>query len=131
MKPALPNPAMRALREEMKGTAEARYHHRLHAVLLVLAGMSARQVASILDEPPRTIAEWVQRFRVSGIEGLKSKTSPGRRPRLTQEQLAEIQKMPATTTGRVLSDWIADQYGIHIEVRQCQRLIKKLPSKQA
>ena len=49
------------LQDEIRRSYEARYDHRLHAILLVAQGMSCRQVSNLLGDSPRAIAYWVQR----------------------------------------------------------------------
>jgi len=44
-----------ALQDEIRRNSEARYDHRLHAVLLVAQGMSCRQTAEVLGDAPRTV----------------------------------------------------------------------------
>ena len=56
-----------ALQDEIRRNDEARYAHRLHALLLVAQGMSCRQVAQLLGDAPRTIANWVNRFENEGL----------------------------------------------------------------
>lgn len=48
-----------AIRQEIERSEEARYDHRLHALLLVAKGMSARQAALWLDESERSVQRWV------------------------------------------------------------------------
>jgi hypothetical protein len=48
-----------AIQDEIRRTEEARYDHRLHAMLLVAQGQSCREVGKILGDAPRTVAYWV------------------------------------------------------------------------
>ena len=56
-----------AIQDEIRRTEEARYDHRLHAMLLVAQGLSCREVGKILGDAPRTVAYWVNRF-VSALQ---------------------------------------------------------------
>ncbi|MGH7261405.1 MAG: helix-turn-helix domain-containing protein, partial [Nitrospiraceae bacterium] len=56
-----------AIRQEIERNEEARYDHRLHGLLLVAKGMSARQAALWLDESERTVQRWVNRFEQIGF----------------------------------------------------------------
>ena len=38
----------------------------------------------------QTLCDWVRRHNGSGVDGLKSRKSPGKAPRLTKEQKAEV-----------------------------------------
>ena len=52
-----------AIRQEIERNDESRYDHRLHGLLLVANGMSARQAALWLSESERTVQRWVARYR--------------------------------------------------------------------
>ena len=52
-----------ALQDEIRRTDEARYDHRLHALLLVAQGMSCREVANLFGDSLRAIQYWVRRFQ--------------------------------------------------------------------
>ena len=66
------------LQDEIRRSAEARYDHRLHGVLLVAQGLSCPQVAHLLGDAPRTVEYWVQRFEKEGLSGLVEGERPGR-----------------------------------------------------
>ena len=44
------------LQDEIRRTDEARYDHRLHAILLVAQGVNSRQATQFLADSPRTVA---------------------------------------------------------------------------
>lgn len=126
-----------ALQDEIRRSQEARYDHRLHGLLLVAHGMSAREVSRVLGDSPRTVAYWVRRFEVEGFAGLTEGARPGRPGILSDSQLAEIdialRKMPSDCAlfgtlwdGQTLSAFIRQQWGITLGVRQCQRLFHQL-----
>ena len=125
------------LQDEIRRTYEARYDHRLHAILLVAQGMSSRQTAQLLGDSPRTVAYWVQRFEAEGLAGLADADRPGRPRRLDQVQLYQIEQalrksplevgLPVNLwDGKALSAYIKQQFGIQLGVRQCQRLFRQL-----
>ena len=124
------------LQDEIRRSYEARYDHRLHAILLVAQGMSCRRVAKLLGDSPRTVAYWVQRFELEGLSGLADAERHGRPRRLNDEQIQQIQQalrnspsdygLPANLwDGKVLSYFIQEQFGIELGVRQCQRLFRQ------
>ncbi len=126
-----------ALQDEIRRTAEARYDHRLHGILLVAQGMSAREVAHLLGDAPRTVAYWVRRFHEEGLSGLVDGDRPGRPRSMSESQLsavdAALRKTPADFDlsgniwdGKTLSAFIRHQWGIELGVRQCQRLFRQL-----
>lgn len=125
-----------AIQDEIRRTEEARYDHRLHAMLLVAQGLSCREAGKMLGDAPRTVAYWVNRFENEGFAGLVDGERPGRPRRLTKEQLAAIEtalrKDPAEFglqglwDGKTLSCFIQDQWDVSLGVRQCQRLFRQL-----
>lgn len=125
------------LQEEIRRSKDARYDHRLHAVLLVAQGMSCPEVARLLGDGTRTVQMWIHRFENEGLSGLQDKPRPGRPPTLTREQLSEIGRALRSTPekygmnrylwdGKTLSAFILKEYDVHLGVRQCQRLFRQL-----
>lgn len=125
------------LQDEIRRSYEARYDHRLHAILMVAHGMSCRNVSELLGDSPRSVAYWVQRFEKEGLAGLADAERPGRPTRLDGVQIDQIQAAlrlkPADFgftanlwDGKLLSHFINQQFGIPIGVRQCQRIFRQL-----
>ena len=125
------------LQDEIRRSYEARYDHRLHAILLVAQGMSGRQAAQILGDSPRTVAYWVQRFEAEGLAGLADADRPGRPRKLNQNQLYQIEQALRRSPfevglsvnlwdGKALSAYVKQEFGIQLGVRQCQRLFRQL-----
>jgi transposase len=125
-----------ALQDEIRRNDEAKYDHRLHAVLLVAHGMSCRQVGQKLGDSARTVAYWIRRFEDEGFAGLVDGDRPGRPPRLSEAQLGQIDQalrrepkefgLQGPWDGKVLSSFIQQQWGISLGMRQCQRLFRQL-----
>lgn len=126
-----------ALQDEIRRNKDARYDHRLHAVLLVAQGNTCEKVASDLGDSPRSIHAWVNAFNQNGFAGLSEAEHAGRPPRLTAEQMEEISlalrgspvdfNLPGNNwDGKSLSSFIMQRYRIEIGVRQSQRLFKEL-----
>ena len=133
------NPALvvPALQDEIRRSAESRYDHRLHGVLLVAQGMSCGEVARLLGDAPRTVQLWVRCFEERGLTGLVEDERPGRPSRLSEAQLDELQRVlrgsPADVgmaaslwDGKTLAAFIEQAYRVELSVRQCQRLFGKL-----
>jgi transposase len=78
------------LQDEIRRSAEARYDHRLHGLLLVAQGMSGHEVARLLGDSPRTVAYWVSRFEEEGLAGLVDAERSGRPRRLSENQIQII-----------------------------------------
>ncbi len=126
-----------ALQDEIRRTEHARYDHRLHAVLMVAQGLSARRTAQLLGDSPRTVEYWVNRFNREGLAGLAETPRSGRPPRLSQEQFDRVAEILRESPrehgiemnmwdGKALSYWIGREYAIGLGVRQCQRLFRSL-----
>ena len=126
-----------ALQDEIRRSDEARYDHRLHAILLVAQGMSCRQVAGLLGDSPRAVQYWVRRFEEEGLSGLADADRPGRPRRLNQEQLDRVAHVLRDSPqqadmsanlwdGKTLSAFILKEWDIELGVRQCQRLFRQL-----
>jgi len=126
-----------ALQDEIRRSDEARYDHRLHAILLVAQGMSCRRVADLLGDSPRTVQYWVRRFEDEGLSGLADADRPGRPRRLSPEQLERIacvlrdspQEAGMSANlwdGKTLSSFIRKEWDVELGVRQCQRLFRQL-----
>lgn len=74
-------PEMAKLRDEIRQSAEARYQHRVHAVLLVAHGLNCSQVAALFGDSPRAVAYWRQRYQAHGTSGLRDEKRTGRPPK--------------------------------------------------
>jgi transposase len=130
-------PMVLALQDEIRRSQEARYDHRLHAVLLVAQGVTCPEAAALLGDSPRSVQYWVRRFEEEGFAGLADADRPGRPKKLSEKQLSEISKVirgsprdfGMTTNiwdGKTLSAFIRQRYGLDLGVRQCQRLFRQL-----
>jgi len=125
-----------ALQDEIRRSSEARYDHRLHAVLLVAQGMSCRQTASTLGDASRSVEYWVHRFDRGGFGALSEGERSGRPSRLSTEQREQVEaalrKRPSDFglaaelwDGPLLSEFLKQQMGVTLRVRQCQRLFRQ------
>jgi transposase len=56
---------------------------RMLALALVLDGRSRSEAAVLNGMDRQALRDWVHRYNEAGIEGLKSRKSPGREPYLT------------------------------------------------
>ena len=94
------------------------------------------QVAEWLGEHTRTLERWRKRFVDNGLDGLIDETSPGRPPKLSNDEWRRLQlelaKSPGTYglegkkwQGKVLQAHLSTHYGIDFSLRQCQRLLKQ------
>lgn len=125
-----------ALQDEIRRSAEARYDHRLHGVLLVAQGMSCRQTAERLGDASRTVENWVHRFEQDGFAGLSDGEREGRPSRLSRTDRERVEEalrrspahygLPAQLwDGPLLSAFLQRQFAVTLSVRQCQRLFRQ------
>jgi transposase len=126
-----------AIRQEIGRNDESRYDHRLHGVLLVANGMSARQAALWLSESERTVQRWVNRFEEVGFAGLQEGERPGRPGRLSEAHWQRLERdlrasprefglAQSLWDGVVLAEHLRRRYRVKLGVRQCQRLFRRL-----
>ena len=73
-----------------RGSAAAR---RMLALALVLEGSSREVAARAAGMDRQTLRDWVHRYNAQGLAGLHDRPRPGRKPRLTPEQLAELEQI--------------------------------------
>jgi transposase len=82
--------ALRALSGRCTDGAQVR---RLLALALVLDGYSRTEAATLNGMDRQTLRDWVHRYNAEGVEGLKSRSSPGRAPALSEAQMAELREL--------------------------------------
>lgn len=80
------------LRTAAGKTADARAARRMLAIALVLEGADRETAAEICGMERQTLRDWVHRYNAEGLAGLANRPSPGRPPRLSAEQKAELAK---------------------------------------
>lgn len=81
---------LRAIAGKSDDAAQVR---RLLALALVLDGDSRSGAAARSGMDRQTLCDWVHRYNDEGIDGLKSRSSPGRAPFLTDAQKAELKAL--------------------------------------
>lgn len=125
-----------ALQNEIQRSADARYDHRLHGLLLVAQGMNCCEVASLLGDAPRTVAYWVERFDARGLAGLQEGERTGRPAKLGTAQLADVQKAlrgkPSEAglegnlwDGKTLAAYVRATHRVQLGARHCRRLLRQ------
>lgn len=121
------------IEDEIRRNDDARYDHRLHALLLIARGMTCPAVARYFGASRTAVWNWVRRFEKRGLAGLADGERSGRPPRLTKAQLRDIDRALRHTPpdgglwdGKTLSAYIRARHGIRLGVRQCQRLFRRL-----
>ncbi len=120
----------------VNSTKDRKYQHRVEMVNLVLSGLTPSYLSTYCGNSKSTITQWVKIADEQGFEALQTKKHPGRTPKLTEDQLAEIQGVLEEDDpkkygyqvwdGPTLSAYIKREYSVSLGVRQCQRLFHRL-----
>ena len=76
-------------------------------------GWKQQDIAAALGVTPGAVSQWLKRGREQGVEGLRRHPAPGRQPRLSAEQLAQL---PA------LVEAGAEASGFRGPIGTCQRM---------
>jgi len=128
------------IHQYLHNSDEARFIHRLHGILLLINNEenNCANIASLFKNSPRSLSNWVHGINKSGdINVLRDKPKPGRTARLNAEQKEHLklilQDHPSKVgvsaniwDGKSLSFYIETKFDIILQVRQCQRLFRKL-----
>ncbi len=69
---------------------DVREWRRLRAWELHQAGWSGKAIAEALKASPAAVSTWLKRARTSGVEALHRHPPPGRVPKLTADQRAQL-----------------------------------------
>jgi transposase len=81
---------LRVLASHSRDANQAR---RLLSLAAIYDGMTRADAAIVGGMDRQTLGDWVVRFNDEGIDGLLNRKSPGRRRRLSQGQLEELDKI--------------------------------------
>jgi transposase-like protein len=81
------------LRSQAAKCDDADQARRLLAVAMVLEGASREDAARLVGMDRQTLRDWVHRYNDEGIDGLRSRKTPGQLPRLIDEQRAELRQL--------------------------------------
>ena len=82
--------SLRAAAAKLSDGAQVR---RMLALALVMEGWSRTQAAEVNGMDRQTLSDWAHRYNAEGIDGLKSRKSPGRVPFLSEQQMAELRDL--------------------------------------
>jgi transposase len=81
------------LRAAAAKSRDGRTVRRLLALALILDGHSRTEAAKRSGMERQTLRDWVHRYNLDGIAGLKSGHGPGQPPALTAVQMAELKTL--------------------------------------
>ena len=109
---------------------------RILAIALILDGASRSDAAKSAGMERQTLRDWVHRYNAEGIEGLKDRPNPGRKPLLNEEQLLQLDQIVETKPdpdkdGVVrwrccdLKAKIKDRFNVEISERSVGRILRE------
>src|SRR6516225_1995326 len=78
------------LRLQARRERDGRVSARLIAIANALEGMDRASAARLTGMDRQTLRDWVHRYNAEGIAGLCNRPAPGRRPKLTEGQMAAL-----------------------------------------
>jgi transposase len=127
--------------EELRGFA-AKSHdggqvRRLLALALILDGHPREAAAKQTGMDRQSLRDWVHRYNATGVAGLCTIRSGGRRPYLTEEQMAELKaltiKGPDPATDKVvrwrcldLREEVTRRFSVTVSERTIGKWLRKL-----
>ena len=115
------------LRRRARRESDGRVSARLIAIANALEGMDRASAARLAGMDRQTLRDWVHRYNAEGIAGLCNRPAPGRRPKLTEGQMAALKAVvlagPDPAVDKIerwrivdLCRWVEERWG-----RQLQR----------
>ena len=78
------------LRRRARRESDGRVSARLIAIANALEGMDRANAALLAGMDRQTLRDWVHRYNAEGIAGLCNRPAPGRRPKLSEGQMAAL-----------------------------------------
>jgi hypothetical protein len=78
------------LRRRARRERDGRVSARLIAIANALEGMDRASAARLAGMDRQTLRDWVHRYNAEGIAGLCNRPAPGRRPKLSEGQMAAL-----------------------------------------
>jgi transposase len=124
-------PELRRLACRAASPGQAR---RVLAIALVMEGADRTTAARSCGMDRQTLRDWVHRYNAEGVAGLVDRRRPGRPPRLSEAELAElvaiVEAGPDVETDGVvrwrcadLAGVVADRFGVTLSERSVGRLL--------
>ena len=126
----------KAIERFSASTKSASEYKRAQAVLYKAEGMSSARIAELLGVHWRTVQRYQARYRRYGIEGLKDRPKPGRKPRLpsgARKKLLKAALKNPRLFGFLKNNWslgmlrlyLKKETGVDISEVHVWRLLKK------
>ncbi len=120
---------MQVLNDALKRIKDGRERDRIRGVILIKKGYNVHEIANIMNVSVRTIYNWKKRYEKDGLKGLKTKQKPGRKGKLSpedMENLKELLKKKDYWTTREVKELIKNEFGIEYTLRHVARILRKI-----
>ncbi len=112
---------------------------RIQGLLLVNDGIREKKAAQIVGVGHRTLQDWIFKFRRGGLEALVKGPFPGRRPKLTAEQLEEFARLveqgpeevgldTGVWTSRLAVNLVHKRFGVKYHPDHMRKILRRLGS---
>src|SRR5215469_5345662 len=123
------------LRRKASRVRDASQARRLLALALILEGASRNEAARLAGMDRQSLCDWVHRYNAEGVAGLRDRPRTGRKPLLSEDQLAWLGQAVETQPDPVadgvvrwrcadLKALIAKRFGIEISEGSVGRILK-------
>lgn len=123
------------LRRLARLSDDADQARRLLAIALVREGSSRAAAARAVGAERQALRDWVIRYNAEGLDGLKDRPKPGRRPRLSEDNLAELDRLvdkgPDMALDKVvrwrcvdLKEVAEQRFGVRLSERSMARILR-------
>jgi transposase len=89
----LPKSSQEALQNIYKTHPDFSYRQRAHAILLSHKGHNLKQLQDILEVDRDTLSQWLNRFEMSGVDGLQDLPRSGRPPIYTPDEIQQLKTL--------------------------------------
>lgn len=110
---------------------------RIQGLLLVSEGIRESRAAQVVGVGRRTLQDWIFRFRRGGLPALVKGPYPGRRPKLTQAQLVELDRIieqgpesagldTGVWTAPLVADLVKKLFGVRYHPDHVRRILRRL-----
>jgi len=110
---------------------------RGRAVLGYIQGKSVTQMTKELDVSLSAVKKWIRAYDVQGVQGLWTRTAPGARHRLSDEQLAQLKDViragpqaagfsSGVWNGPMVKHWIEENFDVQYHKQHIPRLLRRL-----
>jgi len=137
---ALKNRTREALEKRCKAArsrGDIATYKRIMAILAVAENYTYVVITTILGVSAESIRLWVKRFVLEGIDGLRSRKSPGRPSKLTKSQRRELTKIitkgpekagfpGACWRSPMIQTLIEEKFGVIYSVNYIAQLLKNM-----